>query len=75
MDIDPQCKKWLAKVGARIREMRYEQGLSLEQMEERGWASWQNLQKIEMGKNMTLASLWKVAKALQVEPEDILKDL
>ena len=73
MRIDPKCNKFLAKVGANVRRIRNERGWTLEETEEHGWPSWQHLQQIESGKNITMATLWNVAKLLKVDPAELLK--
>lgn len=68
-------KKYLKKVGARIRSLRLEKGWTLEEVEEHGWSNWTHLQKIESGKNITIVTLRKVALLFGVEPADILKSI
>lgn len=72
MKIDSKCQKFLKSTGGRIRKLRLERGWTLEQTEEHGWTSWKHLQKIEGGKNITLATLWNVARLLKVEPGELL---
>ena len=72
MEIDSKCKKFIKDIGLRVRALRLEKGWTLEQTEDRGWESWRQLQKIESGRNMTLATLWKVAKFYGVTPAEIL---
>lgn len=72
MQIDPKCKKFIKDVGLRVRALRAAKGWTLEEAEEYGWESWRQLQKIESGRNMTLATLWKVAKFYGVDPAEIL---
>ena len=74
MMIDPKCKKFLQHVGLRVRKLRIDRGWTLEQTEEHGWPSWRHLQKIESGKNITLATVWNVAKLLKVDPADLMKN-
>ena len=62
------------EVGLRIKSIRLEKGWTLEQMEDRGYPSWRHLQKVEAGKNITIATLFRVAKALKVSPKDLIKD-
>jgi transcriptional regulator with XRE-family HTH domain len=75
MEIDPNCDKYIKKLGLKLREIRLSRGWTLEQTEEHGWTSWRHLQKIEAGKNITVATLWKLAKVYKVKPADLLKDL
>lgn len=59
-------------LGNRIREVRKQKGLRQEDMESRG-VSYRYFQRIEAGEaNITLATVEKVAKALEVEPADLL---
>ena len=66
-------KKYLKKVGAKIRALRIERGWTLEQVEEYGWNNWQHLQKIEAGKNITLVTLRRVAQLFKLDPSELLK--
>ena len=70
---DAQTGVYLKEVGRKIRAVREKRGWTLVQMEERGWPDWTHLQKIEAGKNFTIATLYRVAKVLQVSPSDLLK--
>lgn len=72
MKVDPKCKKFIKGVGLRARALRLEKGWTLEETEEYGWESWRQLQKIESGRNITLATLWRVAKFYGVAPAEIL---
>ncbi len=49
-------------LGLRLRQIRERKGWTLEQTEEHGWVSWRHLQRIESGKNVTLITLYRVAK-------------
>ena len=73
MEIDPRCKSFLKQVGARIRKLRLARGWTLEQTEEHGWTNWRHLQKVEAGKNITVATLWRVAKFLKTTPAKLLE--
>lgn len=73
MKVDAKCKKFIKDVGLRVRALRSEKGWTLEETEEYGWESWRQLQKIESGRNITLATLWRVAQFYRVDPVDILK--
>lgn len=63
--------KFQKQVGLKIKALRLEKGWTLEQMEERGYPSWRHLQKVEAGKNMTLATIYRVAKTLKVNPKEL----
>ena len=75
MKIDLKCKKSLQKVGGTVRKLRLERGWTLEETEQHGFPSWRHLQKIEAGKDITLATLFNVAKLLKVHPSELLKEL
>lgn len=75
MGMDLKCKAYLRKVGERLRELRLKKGWTLEETEEHGWPSWQHLQKIEAGKNVTLATIWKVANLYKISPGKIFEGL
>lgn len=68
-------KKYLRKVGAKIRSLRDEKGWTLEVVEEHGWSNWTHLQKIEAGKNITLVTLKRVAQLYRTSPAKILEDI
>ena len=66
----------LKKFGLRVRSVRTSKGWTLEEMEERGWPSWQHLQKIEAGqKNIGLTTLLALAAALDVRPGELVDAL
>lgn len=66
--------KFLKALGARLRSIRLEKGWTLEETEEHGWPNWRHLQKIELGKNVTVTTLYRVSKLYKVELSDILQD-
>ena len=74
MRIDPKCKKFIKDIGLKVKALLIKKGWTLEETEEYGWDSWRQLQKIESGRNMTMATLWKVAKFYGTSPAEILKD-
>ena len=74
MRMDSKCKDFIKDTGRRVRALRLKKGWTLEETEDHGWDSWRQLQKIESGRNMTLASLWRVAKFYGVTPAEILAD-
>lgn len=69
--MDADLTRYLARFGRRVRELRLERKLTQEAMMDRGF-SLRHYQRIEAGRSITLATLWKLAKALDVEPEDLL---
>ena len=73
--VNNEEKKYLKKVGAKIRSLRDEKGWTLEEVEEHGWSNWTHLQKIEAGKNITLVTLRRVALLYRVSPSRLLEDL
>lgn len=68
-------KKFLIKLGSRIRSLRTKKGWTLEQVEEHGWGNWTHLQKIESGKNITIVTLKKVALLYKISLSDLLESL
>lgn len=72
---DKRCRAFLKNLGARLRDMRLERGWTLEKTEQEGWPSWRHLQKIENGKNITVATLYNLAKLYDVHPSDILRGI
>lgn len=68
-------KKFLMKLGAKIRSIRTKKGWTLEEVEEHGWGNWTHLQKIESGKNITIVTLRKVATLYKISLSDLLDGL
>lgn len=68
-------KRFLKKLGAKIRSVRMEKGWSLEETEEYGWNNWQHLQKIESGKNITVVTLRKVAQLYKLSVSQITEGI
>lgn len=66
------AEKFLKKLGQRLREIRVSKGWTLEETEEHGWPSWRHLQKIESGKNITVATLWKLSQVYKITLSDLL---
>lgn len=64
-------ERYCTRLGARVRELRSEQGLTQEDMMERGF-SLRHYQRIEAGRSVTVRTLWKLSKALGVHPGDLL---
>lgn len=63
----------LKNIGKHIRNLRESKGLTLEQVEDRGYPSWKHLQAVESGrKNFTITSLFRLAEALGVEAKEII---
>jgi len=58
-------------IGQRLREVRKEKGLRQEDMEKYG-VNYKYYQRVENGKvNLTLATIEKLARALEIEPADL----
>ena len=66
-DFDRFC----TRLGERVRELRLAKELTQEDMIERGF-SLRHYQRIEAGRSVTVRTLWKLAKALGVQPADLL---
>ena len=64
----------LKKLGKRIRDLRLEKKMTLEDVESCGGPTWRHLIKIEHGKNHNVTTLMKVADALGVHPGKLLDD-
>lgn len=64
------------RLGARIREKRLDKDISLDAMEAASGVSKGHLSSIEHGKAvMNVLTLCKIAKALVVEPGELLRDV
>ena len=70
--ISAEDKKYLRRLGARIRDLRIERGWTLEGTEDRGWSNWTHLQRIEAGKNITVVTLRKVAQLYKISLSELL---
>ena len=73
--LSPDDKKFLRRLGARIRELRIQRGWTLEQAEQHGWPAWQHLNKVELGKNITVVTLRRVSQLYKVQLFEIFKGL
>ena len=68
----PDVARCFKALGARIRLLRKEKGLTLEALAPLAKLDWKHLQIIESGKtNTTVASLVGIAKALDVAVRDL----
>lgn len=65
-------KKYLKRLGSKIRSLRNAKGWTLEDVEEHGWSNWQHLQKIEAGKNITIVTLRRVAQLYKLSLAELL---
>ncbi len=66
-------KKFLKRLGTKIKSLRQSKDWTLEETEEHGWSNWQHLQKIESGKNITVITLRKVSELYKVSISELLK--
>jgi transcriptional regulator with XRE-family HTH domain len=63
----------LARVGARISFLRNERGLSIGELADLAGCSAESIEQLELGRlDFTATTLHELARALQVEPRDIL---
>ncbi|AGH94316.1 helix-turn-helix domain-containing protein [Pseudobdellovibrio exovorus] len=74
MKQDAKYDKKLKEFGMRVRSIREAKGWTLEQTEDYGWSNWQHLQKIESGKNVTLATIFKICEVFKIDPQTLFKD-
>ena len=68
-------RRFLRKLGTRLRETRVKKGWTLEQAEEHGWPSWQHLQKVEAGKNLTAITLRRIALLYRISLSELFDKL
>lgn len=68
-------KKAYRAIGLKVRALRNKRGWTLEECEEHGDLSWQQIQKIESGRNFTLKTLINIASLFGVHPAELLRDL
>ena len=73
MKQDVKYNKKLKAFGLKVRQIRIAKGWTLEDTESHGWGNWQHLQKIESGKNITLATIYKICDVFDITPADLLK--
>lgn len=64
---------WERRLGQAIRKQRVGKGLTLQEAADAYGCTLRNWQFIEQGKSITLKSLFKVAKTLDVEAWKLLK--
>lgn len=62
-------------IGLKVRSLREAKGWTLEDTEERGGLSWQQLQKIESGRNITVRTVINLANLFGVHPTVLLEDV
>jgi transcriptional regulator with XRE-family HTH domain len=66
-------EKLIANVGRRVAELRKSEGLTQAQLAERLGFSVQYLSRVELGTNLTLSTMAKLANAFQVTVTDLLQ--
>ncbi len=69
--MDARFDQFCRRFGERVREVRAKRGLTQEDMMEHGF-SLRHYQRIEAGRSVTLATIWKLARAFDVQPRDLL---
>jgi transcriptional regulator with XRE-family HTH domain len=70
-----QSEKVYRSIGLKIRSLREERGWTLEDAEEHGGPSWQQLQKIESGRNVTVRTIVTIANLFGIHPSVLLQDV
>jgi transcriptional regulator with XRE-family HTH domain len=64
---------FVAQIGARIRFLRYDRGLSVWKLAKLAQSSADGIMHIELGRSaINLQSIYKLARALNVQPFDLL---
>lgn len=65
-----------AEFGKRVRRLRHRLGWTLEELAEEAEMHWTYLGSIERGeRNVALLNIVRIAKALRVGPEDLVRGL
>jgi transcriptional regulator with XRE-family HTH domain len=72
---DKENQRYYKELGAFLRKLREKKGWSLEHTEEKGFHDWKYLQRIESGRNITLATLIKLGELYGMEPWELLKGI
>ncbi len=75
MSKEEKLEKQIKSLGQHLREIRLSKGWTLEETENQGWPNWRHLQKIESGKNITIATLFKLSKLYSIKPSELLKKI
>jgi transcriptional regulator with XRE-family HTH domain len=71
LPVDARFNQYCRRFGERVHEIRTRRGLTQEDMMERGF-SLRHYQRIEAGRSVTLATMWKLAQAFNVQPRELL---
>lgn len=66
---------YLVKLGAELRKTRIQKGLSLEVLGGEMGLDGSNLQKIELGHNITMTTLLKLCICLKVSPSKLFENI
>lgn len=66
---------YLVKLGVELRKTRIQKGLSLEVLGGEMGLDGSNLQKIELGHNITMATLLKLCICLKTSPAKLLENI
>lgn len=69
------AKKAYKAIGLKVRNLREKRRWTLEDCEEHGGISWQQLQKIESGRNITIRTVIGLANLFNVHPAELLEDV
>jgi transcriptional regulator with XRE-family HTH domain len=69
--VDRSFDRFCESFGQRVRSLRERRGLTQEDMMDRGF-SLRHYQRIEAGRSVTLRTLWKLARAFDVRPAELL---
>lgn len=73
---DARAKRVCLVLGARVRELRHERGLTQSDVAERAGVSLKYVSQIERGsRNPTVGVLIQLSRALDVTPERLVADL
>ena len=65
--MEAEFQRFCVEFGRRVRKLRAARGLTQEDMMGLGF-SLRHFQRIEAGRSVTLRTMWKLARALDVEP-------
>jgi DNA-binding Xre family transcriptional regulator len=74
--ISPQERKFLEKLGKRIKKERAKKGWTLHDTEDNGYPNWSHWQYIENGKkNINFTTLLRISKVLKMKLSDLLEGI
>jgi transcriptional regulator with XRE-family HTH domain len=68
---DAEFNRFCRAFGVRVRRVRVGKGLTQEDMMDRGF-SLRHYQRIEAGRSVNLRTLWKLGRALDLPPSQLL---